>query len=87
MPQMRAADRVAQLTGSLHSAGDGPLGAAPAEHQQLAFTSLFGTPGGVRRPAPLFGQHTRAVLLEAGFSDDEVTAMAADGSAICGDEG
>jgi len=35
------------------------------------------TPGSVRRPAPLFGQHTREVLREHGFSDAEVDQMAA----------
>lgn len=38
------------------------------------------TPGGVRRPAPLFGQHTREVLREHGFSDDEIEEMAAQGA-------
>jgi crotonobetainyl-CoA:carnitine CoA-transferase CaiB-like acyl-CoA transferase len=35
------------------------------------------TPGSVRRPAPLFGQHTREVLREHGFSDAEIDEMAA----------
>jgi crotonobetainyl-CoA:carnitine CoA-transferase CaiB-like acyl-CoA transferase len=34
------------------------------------------TPGGVRRPAPLFGEHTREVLRERGFSDAEIDRMA-----------
>jgi crotonobetainyl-CoA:carnitine CoA-transferase CaiB-like acyl-CoA transferase len=36
------------------------------------------TPGGVRRAAPLFGQHTREVLREHGFSDAEIDQMAAE---------
>ncbi len=36
------------------------------------------TPGGVRRAAPLFGQHTREVLREHGFSDAEIDHMAAE---------
>ena len=40
------------------------------------------TPGGIHRPAPLFGEHTKEVLLEFGFSDSEVAAMIDDGSAI-----
>ena len=40
------------------------------------------TSGGIHSPAPLFGQHTKEVLLEAGFSDSEVAAMIEDGSAI-----
>ena len=38
------------------------------------------TPGSVRRPAPLFGQHTREVLREHGFSDAEIAQMAALGA-------
>ena len=38
------------------------------------------TPGGVRRPAPVFGQHTREVLREHGYSDSEIDQMAAQGA-------
>jgi crotonobetainyl-CoA:carnitine CoA-transferase CaiB-like acyl-CoA transferase len=38
------------------------------------------TPGAVLRPAPLFGQHTREVCREAGFSDAEIDAMIAGGA-------
>jgi crotonobetainyl-CoA:carnitine CoA-transferase CaiB-like acyl-CoA transferase len=34
------------------------------------------TPGGVRRAAPVFGQHTREVLREHAFSDVEIDQMA-----------
>jgi crotonobetainyl-CoA:carnitine CoA-transferase CaiB-like acyl-CoA transferase len=34
------------------------------------------TPGGVRKAAPLFGEHTREVLREHGFSDAEIDQMA-----------
>ena len=37
------------------------------------------TPGGVRRPAPLFGQHTKEVLRAHGFSDAEINELAAKG--------
>src|ERR1700688_4081334 len=37
------------------------------------------TPGGVRRAAPLLGQHTQEVLREHGFSDAEIEQMAAPG--------
>jgi len=37
------------------------------------------TPGGVRRAAPIFGQHTREVLRECGFSDADIEQMAAQG--------
>jgi len=38
------------------------------------------TPGGVRRSAPLFGQHTRELLREHGFSDAEIDQLAAQGA-------
>ncbi|HUK30908.1 MAG TPA: CoA transferase, partial [Candidatus Acidoferrum sp.] len=38
------------------------------------------TPGGVRRPAPVFGQHTREVLREYGLSDAEIDRMAEQGA-------
>lgn len=39
------------------------------------------TPANVRYPAPVYGEHTRAVLREFGFSDAEVSAMIASGAA------
>jgi crotonobetainyl-CoA:carnitine CoA-transferase CaiB-like acyl-CoA transferase len=39
-----------------------------------------GTPGSVRRAAPVLGQHTREVLREHGFSDAEADQMAALGA-------
>jgi crotonobetainyl-CoA:carnitine CoA-transferase CaiB-like acyl-CoA transferase len=33
------------------------------------------TPGAIRRPAPLLGEHTSEVLREAGFSDLEIAAL------------
>jgi crotonobetainyl-CoA:carnitine CoA-transferase CaiB-like acyl-CoA transferase len=39
-----------------------------------------GTPGGVRRGAPVYGEHTREVLSEHGFSDAEIDRMAAAGA-------
>jgi crotonobetainyl-CoA:carnitine CoA-transferase CaiB-like acyl-CoA transferase len=38
------------------------------------------TPGGVRRPAPLLGQHTQEVLREHGFSDAEIEQMSGQGA-------
>lgn len=40
-----------------------------------------GTPTEVSRPSPLFGQHTREVLIEAGFSRAEIEALFAEGAA------
>ncbi len=36
---------------------------------------LSATPGGVKRPAPTFGQHTREVLAEFGFAAAEIDAL------------
>jgi crotonobetainyl-CoA:carnitine CoA-transferase CaiB-like acyl-CoA transferase len=33
------------------------------------------TPGGVHRPAPLYGQHSREVLAEAGYTEAEIEAL------------
>ena len=41
-----------------------------------------GTPGGVHRPAPLLGQHTREVLAEAGFGEGEIEHLLARGDAV-----
>lgn len=40
------------------------------------------TPGEVRRPAPVYGQHTEEVLREHGFAPDEIAALLASGAAI-----
>jgi crotonobetainyl-CoA:carnitine CoA-transferase CaiB-like acyl-CoA transferase len=38
------------------------------------------TPGGIHRPAPTFGQHTREVLLQHGFSAAEIQSLADQGA-------
>lgn len=38
------------------------------------------TPGGVRRRAPLLGEHSREVLAEAGFAPDEIDGLVEDGA-------
>ena len=38
------------------------------------------TPGGVRRPAPLLGEHNREVLREYGYSDSEIDEMSEQGA-------
>jgi crotonobetainyl-CoA:carnitine CoA-transferase CaiB-like acyl-CoA transferase len=40
------------------------------------------TPGKVRTGAPLYGQHTREVLREHGFTDDEISALQSEGAVI-----
>jgi crotonobetainyl-CoA:carnitine CoA-transferase CaiB-like acyl-CoA transferase len=41
-----------------------------------------GTPGGVRRAAPLLGQHSREILAEAGFTRAEIDRMVEEGATI-----
>ena len=43
---------------------------------------LSATPGKVVRPAPLYGQHTREVLDEFGFSANEIEALVRSRAAI-----
>jgi crotonobetainyl-CoA:carnitine CoA-transferase CaiB-like acyl-CoA transferase len=45
------------------------------------------TPGGVRRGAPLYGEHTREVLREHGFADAEIDRMARNGAIVVADIG
>ena len=40
------------------------------------------TPGGVTRGAPLLGEHTREVLTEYGYGDDEIDVLICDGAVI-----
>lgn len=58
-----------------------------AEHSALGAVKTLGTPvkfsgtpGGVRRGAPRFGEHTREVLREYGFADSEIERMAREGA-------
>ena len=57
------------------------------EHKTLGKVKSLGlpvkfssTPGKVRTGAPLFGQHTREVLSEVGFSPEEIETMVRDGA-------
>jgi len=43
---------------------------------------LSATPGGVRARAPYFGEHTRDVLLELGYSTDEIQALLEERAAL-----
>jgi crotonobetainyl-CoA:carnitine CoA-transferase CaiB-like acyl-CoA transferase len=58
------------------------------EHPKAGMTRALGlpiklsaTPGAVKRPAPTYGQHTREVLAEFGFSPAEIEALVATGAA------
>ena len=44
---------------------------------------LSDTPGGIIRPAPLFGQHTREVLAEAGYPEAEIDGLVTIGVIVC----
>lgn len=44
------------------------------------------TPGGVRYPAPAYGQHTAEVLREIGFPEARIAAMIAAGAAHSADK-
>ncbi len=57
------------------------------EHPRAGRTKAIGlpvkfsaTPGGIRRPAPLFGEHTREILLELGYADADIEALVKDGA-------
>jgi crotonobetainyl-CoA:carnitine CoA-transferase CaiB-like acyl-CoA transferase len=45
---------------------------------------LSETPGGIRRPAPMLGEHTREVLLEHGFDAREIEELAGEGAIAFG---
>lgn len=46
---------------------------------------LYGTPGRITEPAPLLAQHTREVLLGAGYTADDIEALVESGAAIVND--
>ena len=46
---------------------------------------LYGTPGRITEPAPLLAQHTREVLLGAGYSHEEIAALVESGAAVTND--
>ncbi len=57
------------------------------DHPRAGVTKSIGlpikfseTPGAITRPAPLFGQHTREICREAGFSDGEIDTMIVSGA-------
>jgi crotonobetainyl-CoA:carnitine CoA-transferase CaiB-like acyl-CoA transferase len=40
------------------------------------------TPGKVRQGAPVYGEHTRAILRDHGFGDEEIAALEAEGAVV-----
>jgi len=55
---------------------DPDMGSLPMHH---VVPRLGGTPGTIRTPAPMLGQHNRELLAEIGIADGAYDAMAADG--------
>ncbi|HSB39941.1 MAG TPA: CoA transferase [Gaiellaceae bacterium] len=54
----------------------GRHGTAAVEHPAIGTLPLVPSPLGLAsRPPPLLGEHTREVLAEAGYSEDDVTAL------------
>jgi crotonobetainyl-CoA:carnitine CoA-transferase CaiB-like acyl-CoA transferase len=45
---------------------------------------LSATPGGLRRGAPVLGEHTREILAERGFSPPQIDALVASGAVLDG---
>jgi crotonobetainyl-CoA:carnitine CoA-transferase CaiB-like acyl-CoA transferase len=41
-----------------------------------------GTPGKVRRGAPVYGEHTREILRDHGFGEEEIAALEAEGAVV-----
>jgi crotonobetainyl-CoA:carnitine CoA-transferase CaiB-like acyl-CoA transferase len=58
--------------------GDAELGGVPMHN---IVPRLSRTPGVLRRPAPLLGEHTDAVLTEAGFDADAIAKLKREGGA------
>ena len=61
------------------------------DHPRAGHTRALGvplkfsaTPGNIRRPAPMFGQHTHEVLQQHGFGDAEIKTLAAEGAVQLG---
>jgi len=59
---------------------DDDLGTIPVPSPPLRFA---GTPAGIRFPAPRLGEHTRALLAEAGYDDAQIDELIAQGAALC----
>jgi crotonobetainyl-CoA:carnitine CoA-transferase CaiB-like acyl-CoA transferase len=57
---------------------DAELGRLAAHNILPRFSA---TPGAFRRPAPLIGEHTDAILAEAGFDDEAIARLRKDGAA------
>jgi crotonobetainyl-CoA:carnitine CoA-transferase CaiB-like acyl-CoA transferase len=72
-PQTRARDMIVEVDHS--TAGTIRTLGAPVK--------FSATPGGVHRSAPIYGEHTKEVLLAHGFTVAEIEQMAASGAIAC----
>ena len=72
------ADPQAVARGMVTEAGHATLGQVRTIGTPVKFSR---TPGGVRRGAPLLGQHTREVLREFGFAEAEIESLFEEGAA------
>ena len=75
-PQVRARDMVVEVE---HA------DARPRSRPWACRSSSPTRPGKVRTGAPLYGQHTREVLAEHGFTDAEIDVLAAEGAVVLGE--
>jgi crotonobetainyl-CoA:carnitine CoA-transferase CaiB-like acyl-CoA transferase len=46
---------------------------------------LYGTPGRITNPAPLLGEHTREILMDAGYSKENIEDLIVAGAAVTND--
>ena len=65
-----------QERGIVVEAPDAEMGEVP---MHAVLPRLSGTPGGLRRPAPAIGQHTREIFARVGYSDERIDALAQKG--------
>jgi crotonobetainyl-CoA:carnitine CoA-transferase CaiB-like acyl-CoA transferase len=79
-------NHIADLAGSPHADARGlmvELSHPGSQNKvQVAQTPvrMTGTPGGVRTPAPMKGEHTGDILASAGFSEQEIAALTSSGA-------
>ena len=65
-----------QERGIVVEAPDAEMGEIP---MHAVLPRFSGTPGGLRRPAPAIGQHTREIFARVGYSDERIDALAQKG--------
>lgn len=81
VPEVTEMDHV-EATGTFVDVNHPRLGSVTLTDTPL---SLSETPVAIRDPAPVLGQHNREILRAAGYSDEEISALEADGVICAGD--